>query len=191
MSCQAAKLENYTANYFTQHGNIVMRQNSPTRNIQGFTGHRKPDLITISEKLKITIWELKSTKECSNIDNDNREHMWFRHPTPTSDYIADIRKNFRTNRDIATPVAAWCIVLAGQLKYYLNNHPLSWKHCLEGNSFDTMKGGIVAPRSESQHILNALKHLNWSEWKEWHYGAVTFHTGYIPQNDGTNSTIAN
>ena len=175
----ALEFENQVVGHLVAAGQLVIRQHSPARNVLGFMGRRKPDLLSIGPTLQITVWELKSASECSGIENEARNHMWFRHPQSEYDYISSVRTSFADNRQLSAPIAAWCIVLKGELAYWLNP-PLSWRHPLVGQATNALQAGLAAPVAQAQNIQDALHNLSWNSWAVESTDTVTYHTGVIP-----------
>lgn len=179
MSDAATQFEDQIANILLQEGNVVIRPNSPSRGHIGFMGRRKPDLMSISPELQITVWELKSQAECNGLDNPNWNHIWFRHPTPDGDYISDIRQTFRQDDSITIGGAGWCIVLQGELAYWCHNMGTTWRHPLMIPSENSVHAGVAAPISQQAHITTALQHLGWEDWAHSTQRTVTLHWGSI------------
>ena len=140
---------------------IILRKNSAS--CRGFTGRRKPDLVSIESDLELIVWELKSPIECSNICNER--NMWLRHPTPGSDYIATTRERHAGNTTLPVNVRGWCVVIDGELRYWINNHGNSWKLPFDYTN-RLSKAAIAAPADQKRAIDRALRHLglNWQVW---------------------------
>lgn len=179
MSEASNHFENLIANYLLMQGSIVIRPNSPSRNQLGFVGYRKPDLLSIDLSLRITVWELKTLAECRGLDNANRTHIWFRHPTPDSDYISDLRRSFSSNYSISPQVAGWCIVLQGELAYWCRNIGIKWRHPLMTPPGMTILAGVAAPIDQQESITTALQHLHWMNWEHSTQSEMTIHRGSL------------
>lgn len=106
------QFEQRVVNHLLSASRIIIKKN--TSNCCGFTGRRKPDLVTIETNLELKVWELKSPKECSGIQSVN--HMWLRHPNSQSDYIAQIRERHANNTQLPVNVRGWCVVIDGELR---------------------------------------------------------------------------
>jgi hypothetical protein len=179
MSEASHQFENQITNCLRQAGNIVICPNSPSRGQLGFVGHRKPDLLSIDPNLRLTVWELKTQAECTGIDNASRNHIWFRHPTPSRDYISEVRQRFRQDDSILAPVAGWCIVLQGELAYWYRNIGTDWRHPLEMPLEGTILAGVAAPLAQHENITTALQHLCWINWEHSTQSGMTIHSGSL------------
>ena len=181
MSEASRQFEDRVVNCLLREGNAVIRQNSPSRGQIGFVGLRKPDLLSINPELQITVWELKSPAECTGIDHRNRSHMWFRHPTPTRDYISELRQSYRQNESIPAQVAGWCIVLKGELAYWCRNSGTAWRHPIIVPPGRSILAGVAAPFDQQDNIKKALRHLGWMRWQNSDYSGITFLKGCITE----------
>lgn len=181
MTQASSQFEDLIAGILVHDGNVVIRPNSPSRNHIGFVGRRKPDLLTLSPELQLTVWELKTLAECSRNDNANRTHIWFRHPSPDDDYIQETRLTFTQNTSISTGVAGWCIVMKGELAYWLTKMGTEWRHPLTLPALTTVLAGIAAPINQQEYILMAIQHLGWQNWASKTQNEVTMHWGPIPE----------
>ncbi|MHC4192380.1 MAG: hypothetical protein ACYSUB_22370 [Planctomycetota bacterium] len=158
------EFEDRAAEYLETTNRIILRKNGSNRN--GFIGRRKPDLVTIERNLKIISWELKSPSEC--LDSDRLNHFWFKHPTPNKDYIASKRDVHKNNHDIGINVRGWCIVIDGELRYWIENQgkPEAWRLPFD-YAHDLKIGGIIAPLEEKEFIYQALDYLGIKDlWEE-------------------------
>ena len=150
------EFEDMAAEFLGTTNRIILRKNGSCRN--GFVGRRKPDLVTIESNLEIISWELKSPAECSN--NDRLNHFWFKHPSRYRDYIASKREVHKNNHDICTKVRGWCIVIDGELRYWIESQgkPEAWR--LPFDFAHRLKiRGIIAPLEEKEFIYQALDNL--------------------------------
>jgi|GEM_PF-5158668 len=181
MTQASNQFEDLIAGILVQDGNVVIRPNSPSRKHIGFVGRRKPDLLSLSPELQITIWELKTAVECNRNDNASRTHIWFRHPSPEHDYISEIRQTFTQNTSISTGAAGWCIVLKGELAYWLTGMGTEWRHPLTLPEPRTVLAGVAAPIIQQEYILAALQNLGWQNWESKTQSGVTMHCGPIPE----------
>ena len=181
MSETSHQFEDLIAHCLLLESSIVIRQNSPSRNQLGFVGHRKPYLLSIDLNLHITVWELKSLSECRGLDNANRNHIWFRHPTPSSDYISDLRQNFLQNNSILAQVAGWCIVLKGELAYWCRNIGSAWRHPLVIPPGSRILAGVAAPIDQQENITTALQYLGWTNWEHSTQSGMTIHRGSLTE----------
>jgi hypothetical protein len=150
---------------FKSEGKAIIQENQPSKGVDGITGQRKPDLVSIDEHGDCTVWETKSPREA-------KHKPWLN--TSQNDYINECRKKYSEEYEKKKrsgklrkkallkerSCLAWMIVIHCQLGHYAGNYAKEWRLPQEGLCGKMASAGIIAPESEKEAIQCALRRLN-------------------------------